>query len=1128
MIVNETVTKKILENIVHETFSSLGVLASSSLLDSLKFLGFYYATNAGISINIEDLRTPDVKKKFIENANREIEEVSQFWQHGKVSDVERFQTIIDSWNVATESLKFRIIDYYQDFDPANNLYIMAFSGARGNMSQVRQLVGMRGLMSDQDGKIIDLAIQRNFREGLSSIDYVISSYGARKGIVDTALKTADSGYLTRRLIYLAQNIVIREMDCQSTKGLTFLLRKSTSVQNIIGRFLLSSKKMTFPFSSDSSEIDSKRETLDEKKRSNKNFFSNTVEQSDFLTIEQLDRLRKKAPLQLHIRSVLTCQSLGSICQKCYGWDLAQKRVIPLGEAVGIIAAQSIGEPGTQLTMRTFHTGGIFTGETLKQIVAPFSGKLIIPSSFKMVPFRTNHGIVVVKLRQELILQIIDWQGKEETIFLSIGSYLYQSQSGFLRKGERIAEYSTQSFVLGTRRLKPLYSPFSGEILKCETMHLRKTETEEGRTLRVTVQEGVIWVGGGKSFSLPREIKMQLSSFLDSEKPLGQLKVFAPFEGYVELGNHWISIWNDKKKIYLDLTTLLPFFPTGEVKIFPLLQNYQYIDPYTILAIVAFYPKAKGKIHLMKKKEAKFVNTFFFVTESDVWKINSDQVRDFYSLADKKDGIVPSSKEERESYLNTTSLLSRSGFFLKKDGFQMIFQDAVPIFLNPQTILNYKLGDFVGKKKVLGTLLNYTQQTEDIVQGLPKIEELIEARRPKNPCLLAIRPGLFLRDYALEEPIFSYESKDRIRCQFKLYGEQKEEDIVTIHHSFFTNRELLHYKKEYFIFYSLSPIFFPHMYIDPDKRKKPPTRWVLTKTIERTKENNKRVSLNTGKKGGGGTWVLSKEKHEAIFLNDSGKKWKSIPFHALSYKNYYEDRLFQFQKNSSFYFLEKQSPISDYEIPITSSFLIEDGSFVDLGEPLTEGSIDMHELLTILFRYHSVLDGKRKGTRRSLTKFQLLLVHSIQSIYQSQGVTISTKHIEIIVLQMTAKVMVESGGSTPLLPGEYLEFSQMEQICEALESASLANSPFQFPQYEPRLLSATYSSLTKEGFLSPAGFQETRRVLSKAAMEGTCDWLRGLKECIIVGRLIPAGTSFLGYKNYLDKIYHFQDFLPTYS
>ena len=207
MLLTRTVTKKILENIVHETFTKFGNLSSSSLLDSLKFLGFYYATNAGISINIEDLKTPDVKKTFLTNANSEISKISEDWQQGFVSDTERFQTIIDVWNIVTESLKNRIIDYYQNYDPANNLYIMAFSGARGNMSQVRQLVGMRGLMSDQEGKIIDLPIQTNFREGLSSIDYIISSYGARKGIVDTALKTADSGYLTRRLIYLAQDLV---------------------------------------------------------------------------------------------------------------------------------------------------------------------------------------------------------------------------------------------------------------------------------------------------------------------------------------------------------------------------------------------------------------------------------------------------------------------------------------------------------------------------------------------------------------------------------------------------------------------------------------------------------------------------------------------------------------------------------------------------------------------------------------------------------------------------------------------------------------------------------------------------------------------------------------------------------
>jgi DNA-directed RNA polymerase subunit beta' len=162
MLINRTITKKILENIVHETFISFGSISSSSLLDSLKLLGFHYATNAGISINIEDLRTPDIKNTFLKNAEEEISFVSEQWALGFVSDAERFQKIIDTWNFTTESLKDKIVEYYKKFDPFNNLYIMAFSGARGNMSQVRQLIGMRGLMSDQEGKIIDLPIKANF------------------------------------------------------------------------------------------------------------------------------------------------------------------------------------------------------------------------------------------------------------------------------------------------------------------------------------------------------------------------------------------------------------------------------------------------------------------------------------------------------------------------------------------------------------------------------------------------------------------------------------------------------------------------------------------------------------------------------------------------------------------------------------------------------------------------------------------------------------------------------------------------------------------------------------------------------------------------------------------------------
>ena len=187
MLITSPITKKVLEAIIHKSFTTFGNISSSSLLDSLKLLGFYYATNSGISINIEDLKTPDIKKKILITTSKEITKVSLDWEQGFITEIERFQSIIDNWNSSTESLKIKIIEYYRKFDPANSLYIMAFSGARGNMSQVRQLVGMRGLMADQEGNIIDLPIQANFREGLSSIDYIISSYGARKGIVDTAL-----------------------------------------------------------------------------------------------------------------------------------------------------------------------------------------------------------------------------------------------------------------------------------------------------------------------------------------------------------------------------------------------------------------------------------------------------------------------------------------------------------------------------------------------------------------------------------------------------------------------------------------------------------------------------------------------------------------------------------------------------------------------------------------------------------------------------------------------------------------------------------------------------------------------------------------------------------------------------
>ena len=1085
MLITKTVTKKILETIVHETFSKFGAVSSSSLLDSLKLLGFYYATNAGISINIEDLKTPDVKRKFIQTANDEIDFVSQQWQQGFVSDTERFQSIIDSWNVATESLKNRIVDYYQNFDPANNLYIMAFSGARGNMSQVRQLVGLRGLMSDQEGRIIDLPIQANFREGLSSIDYIISSYGARKGIVDTALKTADSGYLTRRLIYVAQDLIIRENDCNTKQGVIILLNKNTNIKNIIGRTLIGVKNTKSPY-----------QTI--------------YEGDNILDDETLNTLKDVAPISLNIRSALTCRANGSVCQKCYGWDLAHKKSIALGEAVGIIAAQSIGEPGTQLTMRTFHTGGIFTGETLKQVKSPFSGKLILPEVLKTVLYRTNHGNVVLKLMQETNLTLINWKGIKKEIFLDIGSYLYVKNSSFVKENDLIAEYSTQSIIPGQRKLKPISTNLGGEI-RFENLFVRKMLRDQ-RKVKVNQDDGVLWIASGKIFPLPKEAKYLFPKYLKKNKPIAFLKLSSPINGIIEQKNNKISI---NKKLVLDLSTFAKDIPNCKIKFSLLVKNYQYIDQGTVLGYIEIQPTLEGEIYSIKEKITKNIKTLFLITDSDVWKINSDQLNNF-SFFNQKRTVVRSG-----NILNSNSIFTKSGFFLKKDGFKLIFQNATPIFLSRGTILNYKQGDFIFENKILASLVNYTQQTEDIVQGLPKIEELIEARRPKVKSYLANKPGILLNSRSADKINRSIEN-NIVTCDYlsktkKEKDEQKilkrEKQILHILHSSLEKENLIVWNKKVFKRLDIANIFaltdlkdkqiFASEYLVKlsDKAN------TLIKMVQHEPENAIDNTIYIYKNGSLNKWQTI-NKNKFIFVNQTKK---------LMDKEYFAFPI----DDQKYLFLEYVNPITKYELPISCNSLVQPGNFVDIGEPLTEGIVDIHDLLHILFDYHSELDELKIAVRNALTKFQLLLVNSIQSIYQSQGVNISSKHIEIIVRQMTSKVLVKESGDTPLIPGELIRLSLMNEIHEALR---INNTSFYLksPKYEPILMSTTNSSLNKEGFLSAAGFQETKRMLSKAAIEGSTDWLRGLKECIIIGRLIPAGSAFLNYKSYLDNIYLFKN------
>ena len=342
---NRTVDKSEMKRLIKWVLLNYGTQKATRFVDHLKTLGFHSATTAGISLGIDDLRIPPIKSVFLKNAEKDILDNDLRYTRGQITAVERLEKALDIWNTTNDTLKNEVIAHFRQTDIFNPVYMMAFSGARGNISQVRQLVGMRGLMADQQGQILDFPIRRNFREGLTVTEYMISCYGARKGLVDTALRTANSGYLTRRLVDVAQSVIIQQFDCGTNEGLEVEPSPKHGCANIIGRVLLQS-------------------VVDE--HTGKYVARKNTEISPALAT-QLVTFPKVV-----VRSPLTCR-LNAVCQLCYGWDLSKHKLVQLGEAVGVLAAQSIGEPGTQLTMRTFHTGGVFAGEATEKVYAPYSG-----------------------------------------------------------------------------------------------------------------------------------------------------------------------------------------------------------------------------------------------------------------------------------------------------------------------------------------------------------------------------------------------------------------------------------------------------------------------------------------------------------------------------------------------------------------------------------------------------------------------------------------------------------------------------------------------------------------------------------------------------------------------------------
>ncbi len=343
-IIQNKVGKKQLGKIIDKCITKHGTTASSAVLDNVKATGFKFSTKGAITVAVIDAVIPPAKKEILADAEKQIDRVSRDYRRGLISDEERSRHVIEVWNKATEDVADALKGNLDEFNP---IFMMADSGARGSMSQIRQLAGMRGLIANTAGKVIEVPIRANYREGLNVLEYFISSRGARKGLADTALRTADSGYLTRRLVDVAQDVIIREDDCGTEEGLTVFDIKDgnhileTLEERLVGRYLL--HDAVHP---ETGEVICTNDRM--------------------MTAEDAKRIVDAGIERIEIRSILNCHSHHGVCKKCYGVNLATNKPVTTGEAVGIVAAQSIGEPGTQLTMRTFHTGGIASTEDITQ------------------------------------------------------------------------------------------------------------------------------------------------------------------------------------------------------------------------------------------------------------------------------------------------------------------------------------------------------------------------------------------------------------------------------------------------------------------------------------------------------------------------------------------------------------------------------------------------------------------------------------------------------------------------------------------------------------------------------------------------------------------------------------------
>ena len=441
------VGKKQLKDILQHVINTHGTTTTAEVLDDIKATGYKYSTRAAMTVSISEMTVPPIKKELIANAEKKVEQITQNYYRGRSTDEERHKNVIKVWQETDERLKDALL---AGLDKYNNIFMMADSGARGSNQQIKQLAGMRGLMADTSGNTIELPIKSNFREGLDVLEYFISAHGARKGLSDTALRTADSGYLTRRLVDVSQDLVIRENDCSVGRAIPgmyvyeFVNEKATADSDAKADVLESlQERITGRFLAEDI-VDPKTGEL-------------ILGANHLVTSKRAEEIIKTGVEHVKIRTILTCRSHIGVCAKCYGSNMATGQTVQVGEAVGIIAAQSIGEPGTQLTMRTFHTGGV-AGDDITQGL-PRVEELFEARKPKTLAVLAEFGGVVsfAKTDKKTDIVITDDEGNSKAYPVSRDTRVKVTEGQIVAKGEEITEGSENPHdivrILGVRAVQ---------------------------------------------------------------------------------------------------------------------------------------------------------------------------------------------------------------------------------------------------------------------------------------------------------------------------------------------------------------------------------------------------------------------------------------------------------------------------------------------------------------------------------------------------------------------------------------------------------------------------------------------------------------------------------------------------